>query len=100
MLPRITRQFRRLGRSPVLADDRLDVVGGAVQGNRQECGLGGCTGDPRQRPHLGIAQLATGHRGADQRQFFQRVRNANLLACRAEIDAALPVEPMRAGSRE
>jgi hypothetical protein len=56
-------------------------------------------GDARERAHLRVRQLAAFHRRQDPRQRRQRMRDANVLARGAEVDAALPVQPARAGLR-
>jgi hypothetical protein len=78
----------------------LDVIRRAVARDLQEIFVGARIRDARDRADLRVAQLATFHRGADVRQLRERVPDAYFLARRAEPDAALPVEPVRAGLRE
>ena len=78
----------------------LDVARRAVQRHREQRRLGPGAGHPRQRPHLGVAQFPARHRRTDERQRLERVRHPHLLARRAQIQAALPVEPVRAALGE
>jgi len=53
-------------------------------------------GDSRERPDLGIGQLAAGERLADARQVRQRARHANALVGGAPVHADTPGQPVRA----
>src|SRR5678815_3858114 len=68
--------------------DLQEVVLGARIGNACDC------------PHLRVTQLPALHRSTDLRQLLECVCDAHLLASRAEVDAALPIEPVRARLRE
>src|SRR5678816_2830796 len=78
----------------------LDVIRRAVARDLQEVFIRARIRDARDRADLRVAQLPALHRRADVRQLRERVPDAHLLARGAEPDAALPVEPVRAGLRE
>jgi hypothetical protein len=73
------------------------VRGGAVLGDGQQVALIRGVADSRDLARLGVAELAAGHGGGNLRQFLERTGYPYFLACGAHGDAALPVEPMRAG---
>jgi hypothetical protein len=50
---------------------------------------------PRHGPHLGVADPPFGHRRRDPRQSLERAGHPHLLPGSTEVNAALPVEPVR-----
>ena len=75
------------------------MLRGAVQADVDEVGLVLRRGDPGQRPELGVAELAPGRGGGEQRQSLQRPGNPYLLACGVGVDAAGPAQPVGTGQR-
>jgi hypothetical protein len=61
-----------------------------------ERGLGLGSRDPHQRPHLGVAELATGETSPDDRQRFDAAGHPHLIAGGAQCDPATPGEPVGA----
>ena len=86
-------------RPPMEADELLDMLRRAVQADVQEIVLVLGSGDAGQCPDLGVAELASGERLREQRQFGQGAGDADLLPSGMGIDAARPAQPMSAGQR-
>ncbi len=89
MLLRFARQLFGFLRPAVAAHQALQMMGRAVQGDHEQALFGGRAGDPRQGPHFRIAQFAARHAGGDLRQAHQRMGDAHLLACRAQVQTHL-----------
>lgn len=92
----LARELFRFRRASIGTDEGLDVMRSAVQRDLQKVVFVLRRGDTRDRADLRVADLASLHGCCDLRQLLQRVRRAHLLARRAQVDAALPIEPVRA----
>ena len=99
LLPRFPRQLLDLEHAPILPHQLFHVACRAMQCDRQQILFRRRRCDAGELAHLGVAQLAATHGRADPRQLLQRMGHAHLLPCHAQGDAALPVEPVRAGLR-
>jgi len=76
----------------------LDMVGGAVQRHLQQRRFVVGRRHAGHGPHLGVTDLALAKSRADRRQIGQGFRNPHPLAGGAHAHAALPVQPVRAGT--
>ncbi len=81
-----------------LADQALDVGGGAVAGEGEEFGLVAGGGGAGQGAHLRVGDLALREGGRDEGQGGEAARDADLLAGGPERDAGAPGEPVGAGA--
>jgi hypothetical protein len=79
----------------VRAHDAFDVLSGRVLGQHDQVALGGSRRDAGDGPHLRIRQAAGRERLANQFEALERVRDADLVTRRAQIEAAVPIEPVR-----
>ena len=75
------------------------MVRGAVQRDREEILFRSLASHARQCACFGVAQLTALHCSRNSRQLLQRMRDAHLLASRANSDPAFPIQPMRARLR-
>jgi hypothetical protein len=80
--------------APPGAGQALDVGGGAGLREVEQRGLILRGRHPRQRSDFGIGDRAPRHRGADQRERRQGMRDPHLLTGRAQSDAGTPVQPV------
>ena len=68
-----------------------------MQRDHEQTVLGGFGRDPGKRPNLGVAKFAAGHGRGDFRHAGERMGDPHLFPRRAQIEAALEIQPMSAG---
>ena len=73
-----------------VADDALDVLGGAGAADGQQPLLGLRRRHTRERTNLGVRKLAARERLGQPRQRGMRTRHADLLAGCAQVEADAP----------
>src|SRR5262249_5775919 len=78
------------------ADDDLDVLGGARAADREQSLFGVWSRHTRQRPNLGVRELAARQCSPQPRQRPERPRHADMLARGAELESDAPGKPVRA----
>jgi hypothetical protein len=83
--------------APVGANDPVELGCRRVPGKLDQLLLRLRAGDPGQRPHLGVGELATCEAAPQMRQLNQHASNPHVLTRRARIDRALPSDPGAAG---
>src|SRR5512138_1647259 len=71
------------------------MIGRAMHRDREEVVFRSFACDTRECARFGVTQLATFHCSRDLWKFLQRVRYPNLFACRSDVDATLPIKPVR-----
>ena len=85
--------------APVLAHHPVELRRGGVAGQLDQLFLGLGLGDPGDRPHLGVGELAPPEGSPQVRQLEKPPRHPHVLARRARIERALPGDPRPAGMK-
>jgi len=74
--------------------DPLDMLGGAGAADRQQPLLGVRRRHPGERADLGVGQLAPREGVRQPRQMGEGAGDADLLSCRAKVEAHTPAQPV------